>query len=207
MTEDIKNLIEKIQQEGIKAAEEKAGEIENQAKRRAEEIIKAAEKEAKKLIENAKNEIEKMEKSSKASLEQAGRDLLISLRQELDAMLERVIASEVRQEFKPDELNKIIAGLIKEMSGTREGNIVVSLKEDDLRKLERDFLQKLADEVKKGITLKSVGEISGGFIISYDDGKSHFDFSDKGIAEYLSLHLKPALAEMLKKAAEDNKLK
>jgi len=198
MAEDIKGLIEKIQQEGIETAGEKARQIEGQAAQRAGGIVKEAEKKALQLIDKAKAEIARMERGANASLKQAGRDLILSLREEINAMLERIVASQVRAALTPEEMSKIIASLIKEMSGRKEGEIVVSLKEKDLKKIEKAVLYKLADEVKKTVSLRPAGEIGAGFIISYDSGKSHFDFTDKAIAGYLSLRLKPELAELLK---------
>ena len=198
MAEDIKSLIEKIQQEGIKAAGDKAKEIEGQATQRAGDIIKAAERKAQQLISNAKEEIAKMEKSGRASLEQAARDLLLSLREQINSMLEKVVVAQLGRALSPEEMSKIITTLIKEMSRAKEAEVIVLLKEKDLKKVEKSVLHQLGAEAKKGVTLKPSGEITGGFIISYDGGKSHFDFTDKAIAEYLSLHLKPRLAELLK---------
>ncbi len=198
MAEDIKGLIEKIQQEGIKAAEAQAKEIEGRAGQRAGAIVKEAEKQAQQLIDNAKDEIAKMEKSADASIRQAGRDLLLSLREEINRMLQKLVVSQVRAALSPDEMSKIIIALIKEMSIAKEGEIIVSLKEKDMEKVERSLLHSLADEAKKRVALKASGEITGGFIISYDGGKSHFDFTDKAIAEYLSLQLEPKLAKLLK---------
>ncbi len=204
MAEDIKDLIEKIQQEGIKAAEEKAKEIETQAQGQAEALIQKAQKEAQGLIAEAKDKVAKMEKSARASLEQAGRDLLLSLREEIDAMLNRVVVSQLRQALTPRELINIITTLIKNSSAEKK-DIIVSLNKDDLKNLEKAFLGKLRDVTKKGVTLKTSGNIHGGFVISYDSGKSHYDFTDKALAQYLGLHLKPELAEMLKEAASSVK--
>ena len=198
MAEDIKGLIEKIQQEGIKVAEAQAKEIENQAGQRASGIVQEAEKQAKQLIDNAKDKIAKMEKSANASIRQAGRDLLLSLREEINRMLEKVVVSQVRAALTPEEMSKIITALIKEISIAKEGEVIVALKEKDLKKVERALLRNLTDEVKKRVALKASGELTGGFIISYDGGKSHFDFTDKAIAEYLSLQLEPKLAKLLK---------
>ena len=66
-----------------------------------------------------------------------------------------------------------------------------------LEKLEKGFLQELKEKVKSGITLKSTADISGGFTISFDSGKSHLDFTDHALAEYLSNYLKPKLKEIL----------
>lgn len=201
MVEDIKGLIAKIQQEGVEAAEEKARTIEAEARAKAEALLAEAKEKAQALIAEGKDTLAKMEKSSRSSLEQAGRDLLLSLRAEIETMLDRLILAQVRQVLKPDDLAEIITVLLKGQSGKQPGEIVISVGEKDLSELKQALSAKLADAVKKGVTLKPAGEISAGFVISYDGGKSHYDFSDKGIAEYLSGQLKPELAEILKQAA------
>ncbi len=200
MAEDIKNLIEKIQQEGIKAAEEKAKEIEAQAQHRAEALIQKAQKEAQGLIAEAKDKVARMEKSARALLEQTGRDLLLALREEINAMLNRLVVSHLRRALTPRELINIITTLIKN-SNAEEKDIIVSLSKNDLKNLENGFLGELHDVTKKGITLKTSSDIHGGFLISYDSDKSHYDFTDKALAQYLGLRLKPELAAMLKEVA------
>lgn len=201
MAEDIKGLIAKIQQEGVQIAEAKAKTIEDQARAQAEALIAEAKEEAQALIAERKDTLAKMEKSAKVSLGQAGRDLLLALREEINATLSRLILAEVRQALKPEELAEIITALLKGLSGKQHGELVVSVSKKDLTGLKKALLGKLASEVKQGLVLKPAEEISAGFTISYDGGKSHYDFSDKGIAEYFSTQLKPELAEILKQAA------
>lgn len=204
MAETLKELIDKIQTEGIKAALEKAKGIEEEAKRHAEAIIEKATKEAKAIVEKAREDIRKMEEGGKAALKQAGRDLLLTLRGEITALLERLTVAEVRKALTGDDLVKIIAALIKDAAGKEEGKVIISLNKEDIANLEKGFLGKLSNEVKKGIDLKPTEEIQGGFLISFDSGKSYFDFTDKALAEYLAMHLKPALANFLKDAAKDS---
>jgi V/A-type H+-transporting ATPase subunit E len=198
MAEEIKNLIEKIQQEGVQIAEEKAREIENQTRQKADEILGKAKKDAQDLIAEAKEKIAKTEDASKSSLKQTARDLILSLKKELNAMLNKLILSKVKETLTPEEMAKIITALIKDHKGKNKEEIIISLKKEDLHKLEKGLLSELSDEIKKGITLKPSDEISNGFIISFDAGKSHFDFSDEALAEYIGLYLKPKLAELLK---------
>lgn len=197
MAEDLKGLIEKINQEGIKAGQEKAQAIESQAQRRAEEIAKKANLEAERLLAEAKDKISRMQQSAKLSLEQAGRDLLLVLRKEINAMLDRLIAARLRQALSPKEMTRIIAALIKSYSKKEKGDIIVSLKKQDLKSLEKGLMAELKEQLKKGITLKVSEEISAGFVISYDGGKSYFDFTDKALTEYIGSCLQPKLAEIL----------
>jgi V/A-type H+-transporting ATPase subunit E len=196
MTEDIKNLIEKIQEEGVKVAEDKARGIEEQARRQAQGIIKKANSEAERIIVQAQDRVAKMEESANASLKQVGRDLLLSLKKEINEMLDRIIRLHVHESLNIDELIKIISTLIKENKGRED--IMISLNKDDFQKLEKGIFNELREEIKKGVTLKPSEDILGGFIISYDAGKSHFDFTDKALAEYIGSYLRPKLAELLK---------
>ncbi len=206
MAEDIKGLINKIQQEGIQAAEDKSRAIEEQARQESEQIINQARSQAQAILAQAKSEIAKMQESSQSVLRQAGRDLLLSLRTELNQLLKKVIASSLRAALTPQELRQIIFELIKE-TAAHKNEIVILLAPADLKKIEYGFFSKLSGELKKNITLKPSGEIAAGFMISYDNEKSHFDFSDQALAEYLSLHLSSQLAELLQTETDQTKLK
>lgn len=198
MAEEIKQLIEKIQQEGIKVAEDKAQEIESQAKKQAEQIIQKAKNEADKIIAQAKDKVNKLEEASKASLSQAGRNLLISLKKDVNALLNKIIILSVRQALTVNELSKILHSLITDNVKQNKSNIIISVSKEDLAKLEKGFLAELKEEVKKGITINASEDILAGFLISYDAGKSYFDFTDKALADYLGQYLKPELAKFIK---------
>lgn len=198
MAEEIKDLIEKIQTEGVNVAKEKAKQIETQASKQAEEIIKKAKNEAVKIITEAEDKIHKLEQASKKSLSHAGRDLLISLKKEINALLDKIMVLAIRQTLTHLELTKILHSLVTDTAKQNKNNITILVNKDDLEKLNKTFLAELKEELKKGITLKAKEDISAGFLISYDAEKSYFDFTDKALAEYLSQHLKPELAKLLK---------
>lgn len=195
MAEEIKDLIEKIQEEGVRVAEDKAREIEDAARGKADEIIKKARAEAERITAAAKEQVARMQESSQALLKQAGRDLMLSLRKEVNAMLDKLIVFGIRQALGPEELAKILTTLIKDYSGKE--NIIISLKKEDQEKLEKGFLGALAQEVRKKVILRPSEDIQAGFIISYDNGKSSYDFTDEALAEYISSVLKPKLKEIL----------
>jgi len=197
MTEDIKTLIEKINQEGIAAAQEKARGIESQVKQKADEILEKAKKEANKLMNDAKEEIAKMHEKEKAALTQAGRDLLLSLRQEISSMLDKLIAKEVKDSLTTENLFKILNNIIEGSCEQAKPDIIVYVSKEDAKVLEENFLAKLKQEAKREISLRPSESIQKGFIISFDSGKSEFDFSDKALAEYIGSVLKPRLKEIL----------
>ncbi|MDD1671478.1 MAG: hypothetical protein LUO82_00560 [Methanomicrobiales archaeon] len=203
MAEEIRDLIEKINQEGIKAAEEKAQKIEAAAKQRADDILTQARLEAEKMIVAAQERIKREEEKEKTLLTQAGRDLLLSLRNEINAMLERLIVSEIQQALTPEALIKLLSEVVKKYSMGDGGDIAVLLEKEDLEILEKNFLHKLREETKKNIILRPGEEISGGFIISFDSGKSSYYFTDKGLAVYIGAYLKPKLNKILQESIKE----
>lgn len=197
MAEDIQGLIEKINQEGILAAREKANTIEQQAKDKAEQIIAGAKAQAEKILEQARDTIAKMQEKEKALRAQAGRDLLLVLRKEINGMLERLIVRDARAALTPESMVGILVKLIEHVCKRDKDEVIVFFNKDDAHNIEKHFLATLKEETKKQIVVRSADDIHAGFVISYDAGKSQFDFSDKALAEYISTYLKPKLKEIL----------
>ncbi len=197
MADQIRALIDKINQEGVQAAEEKAREIESRAQEKAAAIVSRANAEAKKILEEAGEKVRRMEASSQASLKQAGRDLLLVLKQEVLELLAKIIAADVGKVISEEELSKILTELIKQYAAQQTSAVTVYLSEQDKKKLEGRFISRLKEDTKKGVELKGRDDIRAGFVISFDAGRSQFDFTDAALAEYIGSSLKPAVAALL----------
>ncbi len=201
MAEDLKGLLEKIKRDGIDAAQEKAGRIESEAVRRAEDKVRDAGKEAERMIAQARADITKMEAGGRQSLKQASRDALISLHQAIVSSLERIVSAHVHKALGPEEMSKLILALVKDAGCAANEKTIIAMKKEDLEKIEKPLFAELGTQLRKGITLKHAGDIKGGFTISYDSGKSHYDFTDRALAEYIAAYLKPQLAKILEESA------
>jgi len=198
MAEEIKELIEKIRSEGVRAGENKAKAIELEASKRACQIIADAEAEAKRMLSEARESISRSEESSKNSLKQAARDVIIGLKKEVLAMLNKITLSHLNKTLTLEETGKLIAHLLKECKAKEKGAVIVSLKKEDADKLAAVFMSELSDDIKKSLVLKPSEDIHGGFTISYDHGKSYFDFTDHALAEYIGSYIRPKLSDILK---------
>ena len=198
MADQIRELIEKINQEGVQAAEEKARQIEERSKAEAQMIVQRANSQAKKIIEEAQEKVSRMQDSAQDSLKQAGRDVLLALRSRINQILKNIVAEEVSAILSPEELAKIIEGIVKEYSARESKDVVIRLSGKDRNKLEGHLVSRLKKELKKGIELRSEEDIQGGFIISFDEGKSSFDFSDKALVEYIEKAISFKVAEFFK---------
>ncbi len=196
MSEEIKDLIARIKNEGIKAAQDKSSQIELEAKALAGKITKDAKLSAEKIIRDAQQEAERYRSSTEALLKQSGRDMILALKKEITSMLDIIIKKNISAALTPEEMLKIISSLIK--ANTQKEEIVILLKAEDLKKVQKGLLAELSEEMKKRIILKPSDEISSGFSISYDAGKSLFDFTGEALSEYISAYLKPELKNILK---------
>ncbi|MBN2831527.1 MAG: hypothetical protein JXL82_04570 [Candidatus Omnitrophica bacterium] len=198
MPEEIKGLIEKIQREGVQKAQEEGYKIVKEAKEASVKILEAAKREADSIIQRAKSEAQRLKESTDVSLKQAGRDFLIALRAQINSMLKKIVIQNTSEALSVHEMSRIIDTLIKEYCKKEKADkIEVVLSKDDLVKMKGSFLGKLSESMAKNITFKSSDNISAGFTISFDSGKSHFDFSDQALAEYISSYLNKELANIL----------
>lgn len=200
MSQQLQDLIDKIKKEGIQEAQGLSRGIEEQAHKKAEEIVAQAKKQAQKIIDEAQIERQKLLDVTHMALKQAARDTILNLHKEIDVTLRKIIVQDVNQSMAPEYLAGIISeavsSYLKNVSTQQDIDIVVSAQ--DLKKLKDGFLTKLKEQFKQSITLKSKDNIRAGFMISFDKGKSSFDFTDESLVEYLSGSLNSEMAGILK---------
>ena len=200
MSEKLKGLLEKINQEGVKQAEENARAIESKAKTDAEKIVQDARSQAEKITEDARDSALKTKRSGEIALKQASRDLVLALKDEIKKILSKIVAGETVKVMSQENMADILEGLIEsyvKKSG-KTSDVKVLLKKEDLDNLRKIFISKLKNRIKNGIEFKPSPAINAGFSISFDKGKSFFDFTDEGLTEVLCAYLNPELARLLK---------
>jgi V/A-type H+/Na+-transporting ATPase subunit E len=202
MSQQVQELIDKIKSEGIEASEQKAEEIIANANQEARKIIDDAKAKGEYLLRDAKEEVKKMEASTNMALKQSARDTLLSLRKEVESILQKIVSNEVNEALTPENLSSILGEVIDKslQDKTTATNIQMALNSQDLQKIEKSFSAKLKDQIKQSVTFQSSDDISKGFTISYDEGKSCFDFTDESLAAYLSSYLNERVADLVKES-------
>jgi len=199
MSQHVQELIDKIKTEGVQAAEGKAKEIEDRAKAAAEKIVADAKAQAEQIVKEAGVEAERTRTSTENALKQSARDTLLALKKEIEGTLQKVVAREVKGSLSADELAGILGEVIKASvkAGLVEEKIDVTLSAGDLKKLKDGFIAKLQNEIKQPLTFKSNDGFATGFTISFDEGKSCFDFTDASLVAYLGSYLNTQVAGLL----------
>jgi len=198
----VQELIEKIKRDGIESAAEEAGKIKRDAEAEARRIVEAAKKEAEQTVENARRDADAMEKAALTTLDHASRNLLLAFRSEVQGLLNRIVLEQVNEDFGDEVLKKALPDAIAAWDPGKQGSIEALLSEDSLARLQAFFAAKLAEQLKKGLELRSDPNLSAGFKIASKDGLAYYDFSAESVAGMLGAYLSPKLAEILKAAAK-----
>ncbi|MFC1480004.1 V-type ATP synthase subunit E [Candidatus Omnitrophota bacterium] len=205
MEMDLKNIIEKIKEEGVSEADQKAAEIVEGAQKKAQDIIQAAKKEQEEIIKKAAQEAEKLTNNGEEALKQASRDVLLSLRENIVALFDRLTKENIAEELSPDVLKEMIIRLVESVTKQKQFDIEVLLSKKDKDALEGGLFAALKKEAKKGVTFKAAPGIEHGFRIGEKGGTSYYDFTDEAIMEAFKRYLNPKIAEVLTAGAKNAK--
>ena len=198
----VQELIDKITKDGIKTAIDESKRIKAEAEAEARRIIDSAKKEAESIVSNSKQEADRAEKAGTAALQQASRNLVLAFRDEIQALLNKIINENVAANYNEDVLKSALPEILKNWAGKGSNDISVILPEGELNKLQGFFNEKLKSELGKGVELKSNRKLPYGFFISNKDGSVYYDFSSESVAELLSAYLNPKLANLLKDSSK-----
>ncbi len=198
----LQELIDKIKKDGIESASTEAGRIKAEAEVEAKRIIEAAKKEAAALVERGKADAERSEKAGVAAVQQASRNLILSFKDEIQNLLNKIIEREVTVAYQDDTLKTVIPEVLKAWASKNSNELNLLLNPEALGRLESYFTAALSAELKKGLELRADRTLSAGFRIAGKDGSAYYDFSASAVAELMSLYLNPRLAEVLSSAAK-----
>ena len=194
----VQELIEKIKKDGFETVEQEAAKIRSEAEAEAKRIVESARKEAESVIYKAKQDAERSEKAGIAALEQASRNLVLAFKEEIQGLLNMLVAERVNADYGEDVLKEALPDLIKNWAAKGENDLSVILPESCLSGIEAFFRDELDMELLKGVNLKPNRKIDAGFHISNRDGSIYYDFSVESVAGLLSSYLNPRLTEILK---------
>lgn len=203
MAEDLQALIDRLQSEAVEEGQRRARVIVEEAEAAAAATTRDAEAQAQQLLERARTDAEAYTERSRVALEQAGRDLLISVRQSIDALLASLVHESLQEALKPDLLGEMLVKMAEAYAarGGRERRLAVLLSPDDLDAMVRLYSQRLEDKLPHGIGLRLDNDVVQGFRVQLVDENVEHDLTIDAIAAALTHHLRPRLATLLTQAA------
>ena len=199
MADELQALLDRISEEEIKKAEAQCEKILSAAKTEAAEIVASAKSEAEAQKAAAQKESEMLLEKGKESLRQASRDLLISLRSELEKRVTRTVENLMSATMSGPALAELIAKVIvgfKKSDGSVD-DLKILLSADEFATLENQVKAALAEDIKQHCELAPLPGITGGFKVVFKENGIVYDFTDKSLAESICGSVTPKLAAIL----------
>ncbi len=199
----IQPLLEKIKREGIEEAKRAAEEILEKARSEAESIIERAQAQTEEMVADARKEMQEREEAFDVAMSQAGRNLILSVKNEIIGVCDYILKRQVDSALTPEAMKELILKIVNgwQVHESTQG-IEIFLSEDDRQKLEESLYGLLQKELSGGLTLRPMEIIQAGFRIGERDGDMYYDITDKAIAEILGGYLHPRVAKFLHEMTE-----
>lgn len=190
MAEELQQLLEKIQHDGVEKANAESAAILAKAKADAAAILKDAESKAAALRAQAETDAKAFEERAQKTISQAARDTVLEVKDAIGRMLEKLLAKDVAAALAdPSEAAKLALAAVNELGS----NADVAAGE----KLAAALKAQLAAEAKAGVKVVLDESVGTGFSIRLDGGRVEHDFSESAIVAALAKRLRPDLAKLV----------
>lgn len=187
--EDLQNLLEKINREGVEKAEAQAKRILDDAKAQADALLKQARDEAKKTADGAAQEAAREQERALASIRQGARDVVLSAQAQVVDLFEKALRRDVDKALADE---KTVLALVQDaLRAVVGGDAAVALP----AKLVPALKAQLAGETS--ITLAADETVASGFSITFDQGRIEQAFTADVLAAEIARRLRPDLAKLV----------
>jgi len=200
MDDKIRELTNKIYQEGVEKAKSDGKGIIDGAKKEAETVIVNAKKEAETIISNAKKEAEQLKNKTISELKMVSNQAKESLKQEIVNLLSNSTISDTTKKVTNDI--EFVKTLIKEIvskwdSSSKSLDLSLILPEKLKKDFENFVKDKSSEVLSKGVEMKFESRMDNGFKIGPKDNSFILSFSDKDFLQFFQSFLKPKTKEIL----------
>jgi len=205
----VQNLVDRIRDQGILAANEKANKIVRDAEAKSAKMLADAKLEVEKLRETARLEIEADHAAALEALKLSARDAMLQLKakvsSEFEVFVQRLVTSATRDEQFIKAIVLVLAGHVKEeLIGDKDIQILISeliltgKHNEELGERGKQTILSLSSEMlREGVELIPSSDIQGGANVRLVKDKLEIDLSDKAIASLLYQRIMPRFQAIL----------
>ncbi len=202
-------LIDRIRDQGVRAAEEEAARIVREAEIKAAKLLAEAKAEADRMREQAKAKIESDQQACLEGLRLSVRDAVLKLKarlsSEFEGFVKRLVTSATRDEELIKALVLVLAGqAAEEVIRHKDIHVMVSkvlltgVPDEELRAHGKNIILQLSsDMLREGVELIPADDIDGGARVRLVGDELEIDLSDQAITRLLAERMLPRFRRIL----------
>ena len=191
MAEELQQLLEKIQRDGVDKANAEAAAIIAKAKEEANALVKKAQEDAAAAEAKGKADAEAYAARARETISQAARDTVLKVKEDVTKLLTQLLAQNVSAALATEAV-PLAAAAVKELVTGSGAEVAASAKLVDALRAQ------LAAQAQNGVKVVADEMTGAGFTVKLDNGRVEHDFTDAAISEALAQRLRPDLAALLK---------
>ena len=192
MAEELQQLLEKIQRDGVDKANAEAAAIVAKAKEEADALVKKAQEDADAAEAKGKADAEAYAERAKETISQAARDTVLKVKQDVMELLKKLLLQNVTAALATEAVPLAAAAVRELVTGSATAEIAAAPKLVDALRAQ------LAAQAQGGVKVVSDETTGAGFTVRLDNGRVEHDFTDAAISEALAQRLRADLAALLK---------
>ena len=191
MAEELQQLLEKIQRDGVDKANAEAAAIIAKAKTEADALVKKAQEDAAAAEAKGKADAEAYAARARETISQAARDTVLKVKEDVTKLLTQLLAQDVSAALATEAV-PLAAAAVKELVTGSGAEVAASAKLVDALRAQ------LAAQAQNGVKVVADEMTGTGFTVKLDNGRVEHDFTDAAISEALAQRLRSDLAALLK---------
>ena len=191
MAEELQQLLEKIQRDGVDKANAEAAAIVAKAKAEADAIVKKAQEDAAAAEAKGKADAEAYAARAKETISQAARDTVLKVKQDIMELLKKLLLQNVTAALATEAV-PLAAAAVRELVTGDNAEVAASAKLVDALRAQ------LAQQAQSGVKVVADETTGTGFTVRLDNGRVEHEFTDAAISEALAQRLRADLAALLK---------
>jgi V/A-type H+/Na+-transporting ATPase subunit E len=199
----VQELIDRIRDEGLQAAQGEAERLVREARRQADDIVARAKAEAEAAQAKARTEIEAYRAAALDALQLAARDTVLDLKSRVTSRFEEFVKRLVTSATRDKELVRSLVLVLAGHAATEfiqdkeiEVRISAALLEGQTGPVFKDegklaILGLSSDMLREGLELAADSDIEGGARVRLVKDKLEIDLSDRAVSRMIAQRLIP----------------
>ncbi|MBN1927480.1 MAG: V-type ATP synthase subunit E [Prolixibacteraceae bacterium] len=197
MEQKLKEITEKLYQEGVEKGNQEAEKIIAEAHETAKKVIEDAKKEAASIISKAEKDAGELNKNTRSELQLASKQLVASLEQEIVSLVNgKIVESSVKKAVDDKQfMQELIVTAVQNWTAGQDIKVFVNPLEKN--EVEGFFASKAKEMLNKGLVIESANNVKAGFQLGPSDGSYKVSFSREDFINFFKEFLRPKVVELL----------